>query len=205
MSSLLDLLVDDYYRVDAAILRETVPLITRSDTIKHVKRVSGSDLECLHVNYPGFVVEFCVTLGTIRRWIPGSNYDKNYFCTFFYHGTSTEHDMNGGMLHIFNPDGGIGFLNDSLERAQETYEIYGRMAWLCFSSYRPYTGQRLSVRDEGIIPPNKVALIALGSVKLDGKELRALDCLMPSTTARQVVGTAEIVLVTYGEFVNTPS
>lgn len=199
-----DLSADQTDCVDLTILRDSFDVIQVGSMIKGKRLIEGPTT-MIHLQYKGFVVEFCVVpIQYQRNWIPDKDYDKNYFCTFFYHGSTTEHSTDGTLLRTFNEGGKSSLLNVSLVTDISTYEVYKNVAWLCFSSYKPYTASLLDLDGVGVIPAGVGAINALGEFKHNETTIKALDYIEPNNYEMEVTGKSKIVLIQAGEFVNKP-
>jgi hypothetical protein len=158
-------------------------------------RYSGFDVIVTGQNNPDFV----------RNWIPDKGeYEKNLFCTYLYNGRLEEYKTETKDLdHIFE---GELFYNSSVVLPYPTYEILPvDTTWLCFSSYKPYTAEFLRLKNETILPAGVGAFCVLGTFSGDNVEAKALHYLKPREHDIQLTGNAKIVLIKYGQFVNSPA
>lgn len=201
-----NLTIEQTDEVNLLLLRNSIDILkSKVGTSIKAARFIGGPTSMIELQYRGFVIQFCVVEDNVKRdWIPSRDYDKNFFCTFFYHGSTTEYLPNGTLLRTFNEAGKYGLLNSSLVETIPTYEVYRNIAWLCFSSYKPYTATLLELDGEAVIPMGVGAVNAIGEFKIDNTLVPALDYIEPSNTDTKISGRAKIVLIKPGQFLNEP-
>lgn len=206
MNTIRDLSVNEANRVNMTILRNTTSLARElTPMIRYVRYVENpGNINILEMFYDGFLVTLCVVEGkTKRMWIPEKNYDKNYFCTYFFGGTIEEFTVADDKL--INTQHGEFTITDSIALSFPTYETYVDSAWFCFSSWKPYTSVSLRIDGQAIIPANVGVYVVLGTITDGDITLKSLDFVPPTDHDWHVTGDAKVFLITPGKFLNVPT
>jgi hypothetical protein len=212
MKSIKDLTVSetsivglDVLDATATVLRADIGGVVRGVSREHLR--GEGRINTLDIQYVGFTVGLCVVPdNATRNWYPERDYDKNWICTYFYHGTSREYSSaNNSLIKTFNPTGKCGIMNDSVVVDFPTYEVYDPCAWLCFSSYKPFTASCIEVRDTIELPPNVIIYNTIGLLTVNGVSVPALHHARTGEDKQVVSGDANIVLIQPGQFVNIPT
>jgi hypothetical protein len=131
-----------------------------------------------------------------RDWVPGKGeYEKNLFCTYMYKGRIEEYRKEGDVWNnIFEAE---LFLNESVVLDYPTYEILPEdTVWLCFSSFKPYTGEFLRLIEPTVIPAGVGVFCVLGSFTGDGVTAKSLNYLKPRSYDVKITGNAKVILIT---------
>jgi hypothetical protein len=160
----------------------------------------------LHMRYSGFDVTLTSQNDPdhIRKWIPGEGeYEKNLFCTYMFKGYIDEYRTEGDVFN--NRFQAEMFLNTSIILDYPTYEVMPEdTAWLCFSSYKPYKGEYLRLKEKTVLPAGIGAFCVVGTFSGDGATAKALNYFKPREYDVELSGNAKIILIKYGEYLNVP-
>lgn len=200
MATIQDLTADEAHRVDLDVLVNTA-LVAK--TFKGVKAATkfhqaANGIGFFDLQYAGFSVAFCAAQSAYRTWDPVKDYDKNFFCSYYFSGQIDE--FRSDTSNLINTFKAESFVNTSITLDFPTYEHYRNVSWLCLSSYKPYIGSYVRVLGHTIIPAHCGALVILGQLG----EFRALEYIEPDTIDHELEGNAKVLLIEHGTFVNVP-
>jgi hypothetical protein len=208
MTTIQDLQVTDADKINIDILRGTAELFKdkRTGDVRRAvfKCVDSRQLSVLEIQHSNFVVMFCMTEESSRReWRPSKDYDKNYFCTYWFNGTAEEFDRKDNSLVKLVE--GEQVINTSIVLDYPTYEVYTKASWLCISSWGPYTATYQYIDGAITIPSNTGVYVVLGRINDGMTDVAALEYLTPKQTEFTITGQAKILLFNRDKFTNIPS
>lgn len=201
-----DLKLDEGNKIDLELYEATQELLnTKQGGVKAWRYlVRGSaGIDVIEIQYNGFVVQFCFVKNTASRdWNPTESYDKNYFLTYIYKGRSEEFDARDDSLIRTYESGSV--LNTSIVLDYPSYEKYYETVWLCFSSWKPYTGSCVYVSGPTQIEKDVGVFVILGTITDNTNVAHALNYIEPSEDDHIIDGNAIAVLIKHGQFINEP-
>ena len=159
----------------------------------------------LTIRYTGFDVAFVVQNNPTRRrlWEPGKGeYEKNLFATYMFNGRFEEYNQANELIDLYVDE---AFYSRNMVWDFPTYEIVPtETAWLCFTSYKPFTADFLRLNGSNIVPAGIGAYCVLGTFTFEGITAQALNYMKPRDHNVEITGNAKVILVKPGEFRNTP-